>query len=196
MQPLAHLFGLILLALSLTAHASVETWENNLIIDLPKGHDVMTADWNELQCLAANIYHEARGKPHGTRTGGAGDGQPHLQRPLPRQRLWVVRQSYQFSWTHDGRSDQPTDVEAYEKAFKIAIKYLYLGHRAKVDGAELLLNYHADHVEPDWHNLEVVHTEGRHLFYRPHMTDEQLYAHQETQIAGDTHATYDRYRRP
>lgn len=108
----------------------------------------------------------------------------------------VVRQSYQFSWTHDGRSDQPTDVEAYEKAFKIAIKYLYLGHRAKVDGAELLLNYHADHVEPDWHNLEVVHTEGRHLFYRPHMTDEQLYAHQETQIAGDTHATYDRYRRP
>lgn len=64
MQPLVHAFVLILCVLTTSAHAGIETWSNNLSIDLPQDHDVMTADWDDLQCFAVNLYHEARVNRH------------------------------------------------------------------------------------------------------------------------------------
>jgi spore germination cell wall hydrolase CwlJ-like protein len=140
---------------------------NNLVIDLPTEADVMTADWNELECLAANIYHEARGED---RLGQELVAQVTVNRMkegfFPDTACGVVRQSYQFSWTHDGRSDAIKDRRAYERAYKIAIEYLYLGKQAQVEFADQLINYHAHYVSPDWSNLEPVAVAGGHRFYR------------------------------
>lgn len=162
------LVRLIVLSLLLVVQSAVaETWENNLIIDLPKGHDVFTADWNDLECLAANIYHEARGE---STLGQELVAQVTVNRIRSRYYLNtacdVVREDRQFSWTQDGKSDSITDRAAYEKAYKIAIRYLYLGRTVALPGARSILNYHAVDIDPNWYTLEATFDVGRHRFYR------------------------------
>lgn len=166
MRTLICLFVLALLLVA-TRMAAAETWENNLIIDLPEGHDILTADWNELECLAANIYHEARGE---STLGQELVAQVTVNRVnskyYPDTTCGVVRDDRQFSWTQDGRSDQIKNRTAYEKAYRIAIKYLYIGKKANVANAEEILNYHTVEIDPEWHTLEATYDVGRHRFYR------------------------------
>ena len=151
----------------LIPQTSEEHWMNNLVIDLPTEADVMTADWNELECLAANIYHEARSESD---LGQELVAQVTINRirddHYPDDACSVVREAYQFSWTHDGRSDAIKDRAAYEKAYRIAIKYLYLGEKASIANSQDLLNYHANYVSPDWYNLKMVASVGNHIFYK------------------------------
>ena len=145
-----------------------ESWEDNIVITLPEGNDVMTANWSELECLAVNIYHEARGEPE---LGQELVAQVVVNRMnkkwWPDTACGVVRQTKQFSWTHDGRSDQVTDVEAYRQAYLIAIEYLYMGKKANLPHAEQIVNYHNTSVSPRWTNMVQVMKVGDHQFYRP-----------------------------
>jgi len=146
---------------------SAESWENNLIIDLPKGNDVTTSDWNELECLAVNIYHEARGESILGQELVAQVTVNRVNSPHYEDHVCgVVRQYKQFSWTHDGRSDAIKDRKAYEKAYRIAIRFLYIGKTANIAGAEDFTNYHTVEIDPDWHTLEAAVDVGRHRFYR------------------------------
>ncbi len=143
-----------------------ETWRDNIAIDLPKGNDVMTADWNEVECLAVNIYHESRNQSQlGQELVAQVVVNRMENRHYPNTACEVIRQSYQFSWTHDGKSDQVRDRVAYEKAYTTAIEYLLLKKVADVENAKRLLNYHADYVNPGWYNLTVAVVEGAHIFY-------------------------------
>lgn len=166
MRLLICLFTMALLLVG-TPAAAMESWENNLIIDLPIGNDIITSDWNELECLATNIYHEARSE---SSLGQELVAQVTVNRmnhtSFPDTVCGVVRQSRQFSWTHDGKSDQITDRAAYEKAYIIAIEYLHLKKTAKVKHANVLLNYHADWVAPNWDNLTIALAVGSHIFYK------------------------------
>lgn len=83
----------------------------------------------ELDCLALNIYHEARGE---SRLGQVAVAYVTMNRVdhtyWPDTVCEVVYQDSQFSWTIDSLSDEPTDMESWGQAMAIA--------RAVYEGAE------------------------------------------------------------
>ncbi len=124
-----------------------------------------------LDCLALNIYPEARGEP---RDGQVAVGQVVMNRvgdaEFPSQVCEVVRQGgarprdrCQFSWWCDGRSDQPEDLAAWTGSKDLA-RLILKGALADPTGGALW--YHADYVAPDW-DMDIVARGkiGRHVFY-------------------------------
>ncbi len=124
-----------------------------------------------LDCLALNIYHEARGEPL---EGQIAVGQVVMNRvgdpDFPAGVCDVVKQGgdrrrdrCQFSWWCDGLSDRPDDAGAWEDSKGLAGKILAGGLEDPTRGA---LWYHADHVAPDW-QMDIVRQGkiGRHVFY-------------------------------
>jgi spore germination cell wall hydrolase CwlJ-like protein len=127
----------------------------------------------ELRCLALNIYFEARGE--------AAEGQLAVamvtmnrmkSRHYPNSVCGVVWQKRQFSWTHDGRSDRPTDKRAWKLAQKIALftfqRYGNLSERVRkvLDLTKGALHYYApDLAAPYWAKVHSVTREiGGHVF--------------------------------
>ncbi|MBK5931445.1 cell wall hydrolase [Halochromatium salexigens] len=143
----------------------------------PKSSGAPTSDTaahtnEDLQCLALNIYHEARSEPL---SGQIAVAQVTLNRvaskAFPQSVCGVVKQggqkrnSCQFSWWCDGKSDQPTEQQAWRRS-------LALGRRVLADQAPDPTNgalyYHADYVAPKWsRSFQRTAQIGRHLFYRP-----------------------------
>jgi len=125
------------------------------------------------ECLALNIYHEARGE---SREGRVAVAQVVLNRVrdrrFPNDICTVVKQGplpprrdCHFSWWCDGRSDRPTDLRAWEESKAIAEDVL-AGRDADPTGGALW--YHADTVAPKWRTALVpAATIGRHEFYLP-----------------------------
>ncbi len=125
----------------------------------------------ELECLALNIYHEARGEPP---TGQiavahvvlnrAGDGRfPNHVCDVIKDGGEVRRHRCQFSWWCDGRSDKPTDRAAWRASWQMAAAVLTEHTADPTAGA---LWYHADYVSPYWADaMRPVATIGRHTFY-------------------------------
>ncbi len=124
-----------------------------------------------LDCLALNIYHEARGEPL---EGKIAVGQVVMNRvgdpDFPAAVCEVVKQGgerphdrCQFSWWCDGLSDRPDDAGAWEDSKGLAGKILAGGLEDPTRGA---LWYHADHVAPRW-KMDMVRQGkiGRHVFY-------------------------------
>lgn len=75
----------------------------------------------ERYCLAQNIYFEARGEPITGQFAVAAVTMNRVASPkYPNSVCKVVWQRYQFSWTHDGKSDRPKDKNAWRKAQKLA----------------------------------------------------------------------------
>ena len=124
-----------------------------------------------LDCLALNIYHEARGEPL---EGKIAVGQVVMNRvgdpDFPAGVCEVVKQGgerprdrCQFSWWCDGLSDRPDDTGAWEDSKGLAGKILAGGLEDPTRGA---LWYHVDLVTPDW-QMDIVRRGkiGRHVFY-------------------------------
>jgi len=126
----------------------------------------------EIECMALNIYWEAargneldlRAVAHVTanRTASAG---------FPADICGVVTQggesplySCQFQWWCDGRSDEPTDLRAWQRALGIAEEVL-TGQDVDPTGGALF--FHNGSVRPDWtDSLVPTVTIGDHQFYR------------------------------
>ena len=126
----------------------------------------------ELDCLALNIYWEARSEPAAGQMAVAAVVLNRVADPaFPDTICDVVRQGAehglhrcQFSWHCDGRDDTPRHAAAWEKALMVA--RLVLSGRQD-DPSRGALWYHADHVRPKWsRNMAVIARIGRHLFYR------------------------------
>ncbi len=126
----------------------------------------------ELQCLALNIYHEARSEPELGQIAVAQVTLNRVQSPaFPDSICAVVKQGEQrpgrcqFSWWCDGRSDLPAEPDAWQKA--LALGQRLLEDRA-IDPTQGALYYHATSVKPDWaERFKRTTRIGRHLFYRP-----------------------------
>lgn len=120
----------------------------------------------EIQCLALNIYHEARGEPH---AGKVGVGQVTLNRVNVGFRnkttvCQVVYDSQQFSWTLSAykRTTQPQDT-----AWKIALQVAHdVAKGLRVRGLENSLHYHANWISsPPWSKRMLhVTTIGQHVY--------------------------------
>ena len=125
----------------------------------------------EVECLALNIYFEARGEPE---VGQLAVGHVVMNRVasarFPGTVCDVIQQGgalrlyrCQFSWWCDGRSDKPRNKRLWEKSAELALK-VYWGRT--VDPTEGALWYHADYVKPYWRKeFERGPKIGRHIFY-------------------------------
>lgn len=119
---------------------------------------------DQLECLALNIYHEARGEEV---IGQIAVAQVTMNRVehsyFPNTVCDVVYQSKQFSWTHDGLSDTPSDAVSWERAQSIA-ETVYVGEEDDPTAGALF--YHADWVNPSWARKMDFYTQiGVHKFY-------------------------------
>ena len=146
------------------------------------------------QCLAMNMYHEARGqgiagvlavsfvvfnrvrdkrfpntvcqviKQGPTRESWKTRKNKKL---APNQRKYYpIRNRCQFSWFCDGKDDTPRDKKTYERMLQIAYGMIH-NEYALIDITDGALFYHADYVTPSWAKVKLKTTEIQdHIFYR------------------------------
>jgi spore germination cell wall hydrolase CwlJ-like protein len=132
----------------------------------------------EFQCLALNIYYEARGSNLADKAAVADVVLNRTQdRRYPASICEVVQQGNkdangnmirnqcQFSWYCDGKSDNPQDLDRWNEAQVIAYNMLTRGkYRGITEGAT---HYHATYVNPRWAStLQTVGRIGAHIYYR------------------------------
>ena len=129
----------------------------------------------ELQCLAQNVYFEARGEPASGQLAVALVTMHRVKsRHFPNTVCGVVWQRRQFSWTHDGKSDHPRDRRAWKRARQVAEfiynKYWKLPERSRnaLDITHGALHYYApDLAKPYWAKVKIKTREiGGHVFLR------------------------------
>jgi N-acetylmuramoyl-L-alanine amidase len=137
-----------------------------------------------LDCLALNIYWEARAEP---RLGQIAVAEVTLNRvadpAFPHTVCGVVRQGEerglnlcQFSWHCDGIDDRPRDPSAWQRARRLAILALSGRLSDPTGGARW---FHSDQVDPDWPELTPIVKIGSHVFYRMAPVDGQARTERE-----------------
>ncbi len=139
---------------------------------------------DHIQCLAMNMYHEARDQGTAGRLAVSAvvmnrvndDRFPNticevvLQAQM--KKSWrtglpiPIRNKCQFSWYCDGKSDEVKDKKTYQKILDFSSLILHNNIRF-VDITDGATHYHADYVKPDWAKTKTRTTEiGDHIFYR------------------------------
>ena len=128
------------------------------------------------ECLALNIYHEARSESLAGQYAVAdvvlnrvmSNRYPNTVCKVVKQaRLWdghPIRNKCQFSWYCDGKSDTPTEMDSYYKALEISNSILhYDKFRGITEGST---HYHTHYVNPAWNgSMRLIGTIGDHIFY-------------------------------
>jgi len=131
-----------------------------------------TAPEQDVNCLALNIYFEARNEPEEGRRAVA-----HVVLNRVADRRWpstpcaVIAQGWpeagplcQFSWYCDGRSDIPRAGPYWRDATRLA-DMVYWGRSTDPTGGAFW--YHADYVTPWWSKyLRRGPKIGHHIFYQ------------------------------
>jgi len=132
---------------------------------------------DELECLAANIYFEARGEPH---LGKLAVAHVTLNRvrskSFPNDICGVVyqaktnskgnpiRHKCQFSWYCDGKREVIDEKDKYEEIKQLAHEFLSAPNEDITDGAEF---YHAVSVSPFWRkSFQQTVVINDHIFYK------------------------------
>lgn len=140
----------------------------------------------EIECLALNIYHEARGDNYAGKLAVADVTLNRVESTLfPNTICSVVKQTVtttnwlgnvvpsrhkcQFSWYCDGKSDVPKNPEAWEISVEVATSFISTDRFRGV--SEGSTHYHAKYVEPNWisdRGMRRIGTIGSHIFYKWH----------------------------
>lgn len=132
----------------------------------------------QLECLAMNIYHEARNQPIEGQTAVAyvtlnrvmSNKYPDSICEVVWQRNWSNKYNKwvaQFSWTLDGKPDTAYNIEAWMHALDIAaLVYINYGKDGR-DPTKGATHYHANYVNPSWskHLVKTSIIED-HIFYK------------------------------
>jgi len=165
---------LILVVSSQAVKAEARIVSSNVI-----GNPVIASSPEE-ECLALNVYYEARSD---NMAGKYAVADTVLNRVTdsryPNTICDVVKQGKlgdppgsevrrnkcQFSWYCDGKSDNPQDNDSWQKAQIVAYNIInYRKFRGITEGST---HYHATYVSPAWiDSLELIGTIGQHIFYR------------------------------
>jgi hypothetical protein len=129
-------------------------------------------DWaDDLECMAMNIYHEARNEPEAGKLAVGHVVMNRVSDPrFPGTVCGVVtqgsrkpRNGCQFSWWCDGKDDQPLNRRAWADSRFVADR-IFAGKSKDPTGGALW--YHADYVQPAWRKTFVKGPQiGRHKFY-------------------------------
>jgi len=147
---------------------------------------------DSVECLALNMYHEARGQGSAGLLGVSSvvlnrvrdkrfpnticeviyqgptrESWKTRQTPDPNDaEFYPVRHRCQFSWYCDGKSDEPKEKKVYQRLLTISKSIVYntINFIDITDGAT---HYHADYVKPAWAKVKTRTTRiGNHIFYR------------------------------
>ena len=124
-----------------------------------------------VMCLALNMFFEARNEPL---SGQQMVAEVTINRvnssDYPNTVCEVVWQNKQFSWTHDGKHDDPTRMGYLERE---AWKTSLMAAEIILSDPETYLpntgatHYHADYVQPYWtSNMTYLGKVGSHKFYK------------------------------
>ena len=129
-------------------------------------------DWaNDIECMAMNIYHEARNEPEAGKLAVGHVVMNRVSDPrFPGTVCGVVTQGSQkprigcqFSWWCDGKDDNPLNRRAWTDSRFVADR-IFAGNSKDPTGGALW--YHADYVQPAWGKTFVEGPQiGRHKFY-------------------------------
>ena len=143
----------------------------------PLAINAATVDYEinaELQCLALNVYHEARGEGL---DGMIAVGQVTMNRvasnKYPDTICHVVYQYKQFSWTLDNKPQsgysiyhhprEQYSIKRWENAVDVA--HAVINQTMGVGISKDVLHYHADYVSPYWaKEMNMVANIGGHVF--------------------------------
>lgn len=127
--------------------------------------EARTVSHKEMQCLAKNIYHEARGE---SIAGMMGVAQVTLNRADTEYRgkktlCDVVHDTHQFSWTKDNQKTKKLDKSSWQQSQHIA-QLVLLGVRIKE--IEDSIYFHSHKIKsPSWtKNLSVNKKIGQHVY--------------------------------
>jgi len=136
-----------------------------------KGETQAEFEQRERHCLATAIYFEARGEPV---KGQIAVSQVILNRvrspKFPQTICGVVyqgqhRRGCQFSFTCDGRSDNPRDKGQWAHSQDLAKSFMAGEHWLPEVGYSTF--YHANYVRPRWaRRMNRIDKIGRHIFYK------------------------------
>ncbi len=131
-------------------------------------------DAREVECLARNIYYEARGEPEAgmyavgvvTMNRVRSPSYPNEVCKVVYQWVWDAKSQRNvsaFSWTTQ-RVDLALQQPAWNQAREIARQIYFAEYTDTVDNA---LFYHADYIRPSWASRKIkVKKIGRHIFYK------------------------------
>jgi spore germination cell wall hydrolase CwlJ-like protein len=127
----------------------------------------------QLECMAINVYREARGEPF---EGKVAVAQVTMNRVnhsgfpdnvcgvVYERNVFMQRVVCQFSWYCDSAVRvSPINNRAYHDSYEVAKKVLLEGF--ELDGIKDALYFHADYVSPNWNYTEVAKI-GAHIFYK------------------------------
>lgn len=131
---------------------------------------------SQLECLALNVYHEARSE---SLAGQYAVADVVLNRVESRlypnnicevvfqAKTWEgvpIRDKCQFSWYCDGKSDKPVEADSWLRSVTVAVNIL---HKNQFRGiTESATHYHTDYVSPNWNkSMNYIGRIGNHLFY-------------------------------
>jgi len=152
--------------------------------ELTKG-EMDTFKQMESQCLALNIYHEARNQPKigqlavasvtinrvnddrfpNTICGVVYEGPSRPSWKDPKVQI-PIRNRCQFSWYCDGLSDIPKNEEEFNDIYLLS-EQIVSGNIKVLDVTEGATHYHADYVRPAWASTKTRTIEIEdHIFYR------------------------------
>lgn len=137
--------------------------------------DMTADDRRQIDCLAQNMYFEARGEG---KVGMKAVTDVVFNRLAKKGGLYpdtvcdIITQCdprsgvCQFSWINDGRNHAMRDKAAADEAYDIAVDaWTHRGRMAdSTDGAT---HYHANYVSPKWSKLRETIQIGMHLFFKP-----------------------------
>ena len=117
----------------------------------------------DLQCLAKNIYYEARGESTKGKLAVAQVTLNRVQSPRYQSTICkVVYAKYQFSWTRDSSRRAPRG-QAWQDALAIATTVLEQGVALPKFSA---LYFHSRHIVPHWSRKKrKLARIGNHVFY-------------------------------
>jgi spore germination cell wall hydrolase CwlJ-like protein len=117
-----------------------------------------------LDCLARNVYYEARGESLAGQYAVAEVTMNRRHSPFyPKTVCEVVYQREAFSWTGRDELDEPGGP-AWGRARRVAEDVYYQRRPPALHG---VTHFHATYVQPDWSKeRRRVARIGRHVFYR------------------------------
>jgi N-acetylmuramoyl-L-alanine amidase len=139
-----------------------------------KRRTVLEEHRKSLECLARNIYYEARGEPLAgqyavaevTMNRAASARYPSSVCDVVHQKNWdPLRKRYvgAFSWTEFKVLPEPSGA-AWQRARRIAEAVYYGAEPPRLQGA---MYFHAVYIKPDWSREKTRVTRiGRHVFYK------------------------------
>jgi spore germination cell wall hydrolase CwlJ-like protein len=122
----------------------------------------------EVDCLAKNIYFEAKGEPRAGKIAVAEVTMNRVKsKQFPRSVCAVVYQktkgTCQFSWVCEGKK-VIRNRAAWKESLQIAETILILDRKYGIIGSAKY--FHADYVDPSWaEKKKLIRKIGNHIFY-------------------------------